>query len=359
MKVIQLIDSLDAGGAERMAVNIANGLNDFTDTSFICATRREGILKSSIKNLENYFFLEKSSKLDVKAFTKLISFIKNHQINIIHAHSSSFFTATIVKLFVPRVKLIWHDHYGKSEDLENRRFKILKYCSLLFNYIISVNDQLKQWAMTSLKCQSVVYLRNFTIPIDQEPQTKLNGIDNYRMICLANLRPQKDQLTLIKAFKQISSENHKWSLHLVGKDFEDDYSLKIKELITELNLNDRIFLYGSCPDVAHILSQCNIGLLASNSEGLPLALLEYGLAKLPVIATNVGDCNKVLVNNTMGILIEPNNVDQLISAINIYLEDELYKQNCSTNLNQHILTNFSQQKYLKSVLSIYQSVLSK
>jgi len=48
MRVLQLIDTLDAGGAERMAVNLANASVNHAYTGYICATRRGGILESAI-----------------------------------------------------------------------------------------------------------------------------------------------------------------------------------------------------------------------------------------------------------------------------------------------------------------------
>ena len=48
IKVIQIIDSLIPGGAEMMAVNIANGLYELGIASHICTTRMEGALKNNI-----------------------------------------------------------------------------------------------------------------------------------------------------------------------------------------------------------------------------------------------------------------------------------------------------------------------
>ena len=48
MRVLQLIDSLHPGGAERVSVNIANALVENIDKSFLCVTREEGILKESL-----------------------------------------------------------------------------------------------------------------------------------------------------------------------------------------------------------------------------------------------------------------------------------------------------------------------
>ena len=58
MRVLQLIDSLDAGGAERMAVTIANSLAETGVASYLCSTRHEGLLKASLLPSVNYFFLQ-------------------------------------------------------------------------------------------------------------------------------------------------------------------------------------------------------------------------------------------------------------------------------------------------------------
>ncbi|NNK40636.1 MAG: glycosyltransferase [Winogradskyella sp.] len=358
MKILQLIDSLDAGGAERMAVNLANGLINVVDASHLCVTRKEGILKQSINDLNYYLFLEKTGKFDIKAISSLISYVKKNEIDIIHAHSTSFFMATIVKRFVPELKIVWHDHYGKSEELHQRDFKVLKFFSKSFTHIISVNEQLKTWATKTLHCKKVTYLENFALPDNHKPETSLHGKNDFRMICLANLRPQKDHFNLIRAFKKVSVTHDLWTLHLVGKDFEDTYSDEIKSLINELKLEEKVYIYGSRPDVNNILSQCKIGVLSSKSEGLPLALLEYGLANLAVISTNVGDCKKVISDDTLGLLIEPNNSDILAQAINKFIEDDSYRQVCAVQLNQHILTNFSQQKYIERVLDIYKEMMA-
>ena len=49
-------------------------------------------------------------------------------------------------------------------------------------------------------------------------------------------------------------------------------------------------------------SKHTIGVLASKFEGLPVALLEYGLAKLPVVITDVGECNKVVTHLKDGLV---------------------------------------------------------
>lgn len=141
MKVLQIIDSLDAGGAERMAVNIANELQAAGHESHLCVTRKEGLLKTAISNEVGYIFIEKKGKLGWVALSKLKRYIKEHQIELVHAHSTSAFTAVVVLFSLKnKPKLIWHDHYGKANQLEARPLKVLRFLSGYFNQVIMIPE---------------------------------------------------------------------------------------------------------------------------------------------------------------------------------------------------------------------------
>ncbi|MFY8214444.1 MAG: alpha-1,4-N-acetylgalactosamine transferase, partial [Flavobacterium sp.] len=86
MRIIQLIDSLEAGGAERMAVNYANGLASKADFSGLVCTRREGLLKAQIQSQVNYSFLAKKSAFDHNALWRLRSYCIVNKISHVQAH---------------------------------------------------------------------------------------------------------------------------------------------------------------------------------------------------------------------------------------------------------------------------------
>ena len=200
-----------------------------------------------------------------------------------------------------------------------------------------------------------MYLPNFAILNDVTPQTRLSGLDGKRIVCLANLREQKDHITLIKAFKEVLKKNPDWSLHLVGKDFYDDYSKDLKKELDSYKLVNNVFLYGSRPDIENILGQCEIGLLSSKSEGLPLAILEYGLSKLPVICTNVGECESVIESENYGILVNPEDEKELYQSINYLIENKNVRLNMAFELNKKVREEFSQEVILNLVLNIYKN----
>ena len=305
MRILQIIDSLDIGGAEKMAVNYANALSDKIEFSGLVATRKEGFLKNQLNKKVHYLFLNRKKTIDIKAIFKLKKYCKENKIEYLQPHSSSFFTSLLVKLLMPKLKIIWHDHNGLSEFLNTRKSLALKISSFFFYGIIVVNDQLKQWAVRELFCKKILYLANFTSVIkDENHITNLKGIDGKRILCLANLRFQKNHFFLLKVAEKLLVSHPDWTFHLVGKDFNDEYSKQIKELIIIKKLQNNVFVYGSKKDINNIIKQSEITILTSQSEGLPVAILEYALNKKVIVSTKVGEIPLIIDNNKNGFIID-------------------------------------------------------
>ncbi|MEP6260748.1 MAG: glycosyltransferase [Gillisia sp.] len=355
MRVLQLIDSLRPGGAEKMAVNIANALLPLVEGSYLCCTRQEGMLKDEVKDDVGYVFLNKKHSLDPKAILKLRKYITENKIDIVHAHSTSYFLAGILKLSGSSFKLIWHDHYGESEFLEKREYKVLKKFSRLFERIISVNTDLKNWAVENLHCKNVIEIKNFI------PETNFSGKikirlkgneDDFKIICVANLRPQKDHMNLLLAFEMLEP-NLGVSLHLIGEDPATEYSASVLKAIKNSPLKHKIYYYGTIPNIIPLLHQANLGVLASRSEGLPLALLEYGLAELPVVCTDVGKCRDTIEPD--GRLVSKENPEDLAKAILFYYQHPEKREMDAGNFQQKIKGNYSEKEVILNLLNIYKN----
>ena len=105
LRVLQIIDTLNAGGAERMAVQIANGLVDKTGFSGLCCTREEGVLKDSLSHKVNYLFAKKNKIIDFSALKTVLRFCKKNEITILHAHSTSYIFAIQLKILKDIMKI--------------------------------------------------------------------------------------------------------------------------------------------------------------------------------------------------------------------------------------------------------------
>ena len=357
MRILQLIDSLEAGGAERMAVNYANALADRIDFSGLVVSRKEGPLLQQLDTNVPYLFLNKKNTFDFKAVLRLRKYVKQNKVTIVHAHSTSFFLAFLLKASYPSVKLIWHDHYGDSEFLSKRPKLVLKRIIPFFNGILVVNQPLKVWAEQQLHFKKVLYLPNFpSVENNVSATTILQGLDRKRIVCLANLRVQKNHFLLLKVAKRVKASHPEWTFHLIGKDFEDDYSKQIKNLIMELRLEKNVFLYGTKQDIKNILHQSEIAILTSQSEGLPVALLEYGWNKKPVVVTRVGEIPSLVQNNKNGFLIPAQAEELFYKAAVELIENDTLKKDFGNALYKTIMEHNSEETIIKHYLNWIETI---
>lgn len=356
MRILQIIDSLDAGGAERIAVNYANALVKKVDFSGLVATRKEGSLLDQIDSSVSYLFLKKQQQLDIKALFRLRSYVLKNKVTHVHAHSTSFFLAFLLKLTLPSLKIIRHDHYGNNEFLEDRPHFVLKTTAFFFDGVIAVNQNLKNWSEKILKAKNVIYLPNFAADnIEVKTKTILKGNEGKRIVSLANLRPQKNHFLLLEVAQKLKHSHPEWSFHLIGKDFEDDYSREIKNYVEKNQLDETVFFYGSKQDISNILSQGDITVLTSKSEGLPVALLEYGQNRKAVVVTDVGELPFIIQHEKNGLIVPSQNAEVFYDSIVTCIQNKELRLLLSNSLFETVSEKFSEKAIMKKYLNWLQT----
>lgn len=353
LRVIQLIDSLEPGGAERMAVTIANSLVEEATFSGIVVTRLEGSLKDSISSNVDYLYLKKKQIFDFRALIRLRMFVKKNKISIVHAHGSSYFFAVLLKFIMPSIKIFWHDHLGNRVKNDKANF-FIKKVSCFFSGVFTVNQELKEWAIDHLNTSNIHFIPNF---IEEKAIEKaitcLKGTEGKRIVLLANLRNPKNHFLALDAFVSSEIAALGWTMHFIGKDNLDDYSIHLKQKIEAENLVNTVYIYGSCNDVQHILNQANVGLLTSTYEGFPVTLLEYGRANIFVICSNVGYCSQIIKNHETGITFETGNVKELEFVFRSLPNNIHSSSILADNLNTFVEENFSEKIIVNKLVFSY------
>ena len=357
LRIAQIIDSLEIGGAEKMAVNYANALQDSLSFSALVTTRKEGPLKEQLHPDVAYFCMQRKSKLDVLAVFRLRLFCKKHKINYLQAHSSSFFTAFLLKMTLPSIQIIWHDHNGMSEFIGSQKTRVIQFCSYFFKGIVVVNDQLKQWAESTLNCKKVLYLPNFTkLDYSIQAATKLKGTAGKRIVYLANLRFQKNHFLALDVAEKMQISHPDWSLHLIGKDFDDAYSEQVKTTIIEKQLTNTVFIYGSRQDIVNVLQQASIAIITSQSEGLPVALLEYGLLHLPLVSTAVGELPLIIQSGKNGYLVPNYDSETFYERIVELMDNPELRERLGSQLYATVDAQHSEQAIVNQLMQWINSI---
>lgn len=356
-----MIDTLVAAGAERVAVNIANGLPRDRYESYLCTTRADGPLDRAVAPDVKRLRLERKSRFDVAAVVRLASFIRANNIRILHAHSSALFITRMAAALAGKPAVIWHAHYGRY--VEDRRPMLYRLATKRIAAVITVNQELADWCVHRLRIRRrrVNYIANPVCAMDHagEPPVPLPGTRGSRIVCVANFRPEKDHFTLLRAMTQVVQSVPKAHLLIAGKTNDADYLEGVKRVIVELALENSVTILGERHDVPAILGQCDIGVLSSVSEGLPMSLLEYGMAGLPAVATEAGQCPEVLNQGMAGILVPVADADRLAGGMVSLLERPDTRATLGVRLHAFVNRKYSAERIIGEITEIYEAVTSK
>ncbi|HUB34981.1 MAG TPA: glycosyltransferase [Bryobacteraceae bacterium] len=359
--VVHVVDALAMGGAERVAVNLANLLPRERYAAHLATTRAEGPLSEMVAPHVVRLSLERRGRIDTGAVRRFARFLKERSVRIVHAHASALFFARLGTALGRESALIWHDHYGRA-DFGDRPAWLYRLATRGAAGVIAVNETLAAWCRERLRLpeERVWYVPNFVAeaePAGTSEEPALPGEPGKRMVCVANFRPQKDHPNLLRAMSVVARQAPGAHLLLVGEPGDGTYTEALRAQITELGLEGAVTWLGPRKDVAAILRACDIGVLSSASEGLPLALLEYGRAGLAAVATGAGQCPEVLDHGRAGMLVPPREPEALGRAMVQLLSDGRQRMELGARFHLRVEEHYSPDRIVGQVCEIYESVL--
>jgi len=353
------VDTLAAGGLERVAVNLANYLPPDCYQSHLCTTRAEGALAALAAPHVRRLQLARSSRFDRQAIRHLVEYVRIHDVRILHAHGSSLFITAVAACCGAPAAVVWHDHFGRYAT-EERPAWLYWLATRRVAGVIAVNQPLVDWARQRLRVatERVWYLPNFVSePAAETAAPGLPGQAGLRVVCVANLRPEKDHLNLLEAMRLVGRAVPAAHLLLVGQADNAEYRARVLWTMQQAELVGRVTWLGARADVSAVLRGCDIGVLSSASEGLPLALLEYGMHALPAVATRVGQCAEVLDAGRVGILVPPTAPPALAAAIIGLLGSPQQRRRLGQAFHHRVRRQYSSGCVMREVCGIYQNLL--
>ena len=160
--VMHLVDSLQAGGTERVAVNLVNSLPRDRYITHLCTTRFDGPLSNLVQDDVGRICLHRKRTWDFAALRRLVQYLREHQVKILHAHASSVLIANLASRFAPYPKIVWHDHYGINSNQE-RSVWVYRLLMARVSCVLAVSQKLVDWSRNRLHLPSdkVRYMPNF------------------------------------------------------------------------------------------------------------------------------------------------------------------------------------------------------
>lgn len=174
--------------------------------------------------------------------------------------------------------------------------------------------------------------------------------DVFTIIQVARLDPIKDHITALRVIAKLKQMIPNVRLIIVGDGCERE---RIDRLINQHNLSNEIIMTGARQDVARLLKGADAFLLTSLSEGIPVTFLEAMAARLPIVSTNVGGCNEVIINGQTGFLAPVSNPVSLANALRLLAMEPNLATSLGNAGRARLLEMFTQCQMHDSYANLY------
>jgi glycosyltransferase involved in cell wall biosynthesis len=371
LRVMVMMSSIAMGGGERNIVSVLPYLrrNGATIVLGTMNTRRDGPLADVFSQTEiERFDLGAKRMLDLNAFRKLLSFLRERQIDIIHAQDQDTIIYAGLASRLLGIPSIMTRHVLEESNINwKKRLRLqMVYFSARYGItrVIAVSEMVREHfsrqARISLSKIEKIYngieLEKFgRFTRRNEIRAKLGWDLNRPMgVFVSVLRPGKGFELLFECIPRIREYIPDFQVKLVGGG-------KLESELREqaAPLGEAVEFLGQRMDIPELLGASDLLIQASWSEALPTVLIEAGAASIPVVATNVGGSAEIVHDGVGGILIPAGDGDALVKAVVELLRDREKSCQMGKNANRFILENFSLEKQASTTIDLYERVFSE
>ncbi len=301
-----------------------------------------------------------------RAFIELVRVIDRKHPEILHLNSSKmgFLGALAGRLVgVPHIVFTAHGwpHRENRSLLWRAAIWFASWITICLSHIVIVVSQCDmETAPVLFSRRKLIHIANgippFPLLTRAEARAELAvyapELLSYNRWILMNseLHPNKGIDVAIRALAMLVAEHPESALVVMSEGQEH---IRLTELAASLGISSHIFLLGFVKDARTKLLAGDIFLMPSRKEGLPLALLEAGLAGLPVVASDVGGIPEIIQHGKTGLLVPPKDPAALAAAIASLLRDPSRAEHLGASLHDRIASEFSEEEMVARTFSTY------
>ena len=325
MKVLWLVKGLGPGGAERLLVAAAatHDRDDFSfEVAYLLPWKNHLVEELASLGVPSHCLGVRDER-DVRWAHRLRERLRSDPVDVLHAHSP--YAAGIARLVVrslprrlrPRLVYTVHNTFP-SFSAPTRILNGVTYP--LDDADVAVSNVVHATIWPRLRARTEVIVHG--VRLDQVRAERAHraavraelgiGADEVVAGTIANFRRQKDYPNLLQAAVVLARRGVPVRIVAVG---QGPLESEMRALHESLGLGDRVLLLGHRDDAVRVLGACDLFTLASDNEGLPVALMEALALGLPVAMTAVGGVPEAITDGVEGRLVPPSDPEALAAAI--------------------------------------------
>jgi len=368
IKVVQIVPMLSPGGAERVAVHIARGLNRRRyEPIVISFTGRVGCdLDHMLEEAGiEVRYLGKHPGFDYRVYSRLGSVLKEYEPDVIHTHLHVLRYALPSMLLRKGVAMLHTVHNLAEREIEPRARLIQRYALTHGVKPIAVAEEVAASLASLYGIQHCRVISN-CIPTDvyahpQMPRKEWRAKEGFKdsdilFVCVARFAPQKNHALLLEAFVQGPASDPRAHLVLVGAG---DLRAQLEEQARKLWLAGKVHFLGLRSDIPEVLGAMDVFVLGSDYEGNPLSVLEAMASGLPIVSTAAGGVPNLFENDKEGFLVPPGDLQGLAKSMNSLLKYQAARESMGAAAASRARENFDVSNMVRAYEQVYEDLVAQ
>ncbi len=366
MRVLYFLDTLNRGGAETQALDVCRNAAKFgLEMTFV--TAQGGALENEFRaaNVE-FIKLNRRFPVDLYLASQLRKIIKEREIQIVHGYQAvEGLHLYLAARGLKNVKKVLSFQGGMSPDWKNLR--AMKFLIPRMDANIVVSKGLKKWhaEIDGFDTENFTVIYNGADTERLKPTGKsslrkeLNLPENTPLIgMIGNFyrEPRKDQLTICRALPRVFAEIENAHCIFAGK-IEDGAEEKIADCFNfciENKIIERVHFLGGRSDVPDVLAALDLFVFSSLHEGLPVAMSEAMLSKVPLIVSDIEPLLEASANGKYAEVFPAQNHEILSEKMLKLLKDKDLREKLAARAFEFAEENFSIEAHLRQLKKLYE-----
>lgn len=383
---------MNLGGPTYNAAYLTKFMEPEYETLLVSGMKDESEESSEyiVKDLDLYpvympeMYRELNPFKDYKSYFRLRKLIEEYKPDIVHTHAAKAGAVGRLAAIHSGVKVIVHTFHGHVfhsyfNPAKTRMFlEIERYLAKRTTAIITLSDLQKCELVDDFKIGPAnkfhivplgFDLRRFETNKEEKRKRFRNQYnladDEVAIGIVGRLVPIKNHALFIKAIKQVAEvTNQKIRAFIIG-DGEERPNLEA--LAHSLGLN-----YGSSPQAKHLITftswikdidVSNAGMdiiaLTSNNEGTPVSLIEAQASGKPIVSTNVGGIENIVIANQTALLSRTGDVDEFVKNLLKLVNSQELRKTMAESGADYVRQKFSYQRLCSDMIHLYNELLMR
>ena len=367
IRVLQVVPSLGSGGAERMVMHLAAGLDRSRyETSVACLSNPVGTdLEQAAREADvPVHYLGKKEGFDPHAYPRLRGLLRESRPAVVHIHLNALLYAAPVAIF-RGVRAIVYTAHNFPELLVPPRLRwFYRTCFHCGVVPVSISGTLTPALRNEFHVKSMPLIPN-GIPVALFSRPEVTRTDwrrrggfadsDFLFVCVARLSPQKNHELLLRAFSALREMGGDAHLLLAG---DGELRDELMKLTGELDITSRVHFLGNRSDIAALLGACDVFVLSSAQEANPLCVMEAMAAGLPIVSTRVGGVPDIVDSRVHGLLSGPGGIASLAQAMSAMMLNPRLRQECGRRAYERARDQFDLSRMVDAYDQLYCSLLA-